>query len=116
IDFVRVDPAVNAFPRGYDLVTFKSMLHDWPDELMQAFLSRAHDALNPGGTVLLFERSLVEIGASQLAYSQIPIMLFFRSYRTADDYVRALTRAGFGDIESKLVELDMPFMLIAAKK
>lgn len=90
IDFMRVNPAAEAFPQSYDLVTFKSMLHDWPDEPMEQFLSRAHHALRPGGTLLLFERSLVEIGAVQLPYAQIPIMLFFRSYRGGDDYVRAL--------------------------
>jgi hypothetical protein len=116
IDFIRVDPAADALPQGYDLVTFKSMLHDWPDEPMQRFLARAHAALPAGGTVLLFERSLVEIGAEQLPYGQIPIMLFFRSYRAGEAYVRALDRAGFRDVELKMVDLDMPFMLLTAKK
>jgi hypothetical protein len=116
IDFIRVDPANPSLAQGYDLVTFKSMLHDWPDEAMQQFLVRAHYALESGGTVLLFERSLVDIGAQQLPYAQVPIMLFFRSYRTGDEYVCALTRAGFRGIELRMVELDMPFMLITAKK
>jgi SAM-dependent methyltransferase len=116
IDFVEADAADGALPQGHDLVTFKSMLHDWPDEPMRAFLARAHAALAPGGTVLIYERGPVEIGEGGLAYGQVPLMLFFRSYRTAPDYAAALAQAGFRDISVKTVELDMPFLLVSAKK
>lgn len=116
IDFVRASPAVGPLPGGFDLLTFKSMLHDWPDEPMRQFLRRAHDALVTGGTLLIFERSVVEIGDRQLDYCHIPIALFFRSYRVAEDYSAALREAGFRDIAHTMIELDMPFMLLTARK
>jgi len=116
IDFAKVVRGGGPYPDGYDLVTFKSMLHDWPDEPMQQFLSRAYDALLPGGTLLIFERSLVEIFERPVAYVQIPLLLFFRAYRVAGDYRQPLANAGFTGIEIKSVALDMPFMLITAKK
>ncbi len=115
IDFVRATPERGPLPPGADLVTFKSMLHDWPGEPMQAFLDRAHDALQPGGTVLIFERSPVVV--DQLPpYPAIPLLLFFRSYRAAEDYRQPLSQAGFVDFEARPVDLDMPFMLVTAKK
>lgn len=116
IDFVNVKPAGGAMPQSYDLVTFKSMLHDWPDEPMQDFLARAHAALRPGGKLLIFERSRAPVGPAQVAYSQIPIMLFFRSYRSAADYAQPLEKAGFRDISATTIDLDMPFMLVTASK
>lgn len=116
IDFIRTHNTDAAMPRGYDLVTFKSMLHDWPDEPMQQFLRRAHDALLPGGTLLLFERSHVHIGDKQLPYALMPIVLFFRSYRAGSDYCGPLRQAGFRDIELTTVDLDMPFILLTARK
>lgn len=116
IDFVRANRGGGRYPGGQDLVTFKSMLHDWPDEPMQQFLFRAFDALQPGGTLLIFERSLVEIGARPLSFVQVPLLLFFRAYRLAEDYRQPLANAGFAEIEMKSAELDMPFLLITARK
>lgn len=116
IEFAEADASGGALPRGHDLITFKSMLHDWPDEPMRSFLARAHAALVPGGTVLIYERGPVNIGSAQLAYGQVPLMLFFRSYRSAPDYVAALAQAGFRDIDVKTVDLDMPFLLVSARK
>lgn len=116
IGFSRVAREGGPFPAGHDLVTFKSMLHDWPDEAMRAFLAQAYEALAPGGTVLIYERGPVEIQETQLAYGQVPLMLFFRSYRTGADYAGPLRQAGFRDIATQTVDLDMPFMLVTARK
>lgn len=116
IGFVEAAAAGGPLPQGCDLITFKSMLHDWPDEAMRAFLASAHDALVRGGSVLIFERGPVETGIVPLAYGQVPLMLFFRSYRTVAQYVAALTQAGFRDIGVRTVDLDMPFLLLSARK
>ncbi len=116
IDFARAGRAGGSMPCGADLVTFKSMLHDWPDDRMEDFLARAHEALAPGGTLLIFERGLVEAGERQVPFAMIPLLLFFRSYRSPHDYREPLARAGFVDIESSTIELDMPFMLVTARK
>jgi hypothetical protein len=116
IDFIETAGADSDFPSGFDTVCFKSMLHDWPDREMRGFLERAYHALDAGGRLLIFERGLLEVGASQVPYSLIPIMLFFRSYRSAEDYVMHLEQIGFREIVRKTIELEMPFMLITAVK
>jgi hypothetical protein len=116
IDFKSAGPSDAALPHGYDLVTFKSMLHDWPHAHMRRFLARAHGALLPGGRVLIFERTWIETDSEQVSYSMIPILLFFRSYRLASEYKDPLSAAGFSDIEVTMVNLDTPFMLLTATK
>lgn len=116
IDFIETAGTDTNFPSGFDVVCFKSMLHDWPEREMRGFLERAYHALDAGGRLLIFERGLLEIGASQIPYSLIPIMLFFRSYRPAEDYVMHLEQIGFHQVVVKTIELEMPFMLITAVK
>lgn len=116
IDFVSAGAAPADFPKGFDTICFKSMLHDWPDGDMVEFLERAYQSLDSGGRLLIFERGMVEIGASQMPYSLIPIMLFFRSYRSPEDYAWHLDRIGFRDIKIQVIELEMPFYLITAVK
>lgn len=103
-------------PPGHDLISFKSMLHDWPDGDMRAFLARAHAALPSGGRVLIFERSWPHNLQHPLSYGQLPLLMFFRSYRTPDHYCTALEETGFRAIETVTIELDMPFVLIAATR
>lgn len=45
-----------ALPRPVDVVLLKSVLHDWNDDDAARILRRAHDALAPGGRVLVIER------------------------------------------------------------
>ncbi|MES2533124.1 MAG: methyltransferase [Pseudomonadota bacterium] len=118
VRFVRRDRAQPALPAGHDLVTFKSMLHDWPDAEMADFLRRAHDALAPGGTLLIFERRQLPVDndALSLPYGQVPLMLFFRSYRTPQAYRAQLSALGFQSITVAEVLLDMPFLLITATR
>jgi ubiquinone/menaquinone biosynthesis C-methylase UbiE len=116
IDFVKSAGTQDATPQGFDLVTFKSMLHDWPDPEMQQFLEKAHHSLVPGGTLLIFERAQMEVGDAQVPYAVIPFMLFFRSYRAPEAYAERLARLGFRDIEVQVIELEMPFILITATK
>ena len=104
------------FPGGFDLVCFKSMLHDWPAAQARAFLAQAWQALDAGGTVLIFERSLSLAENGPVPYASLPLLLFFRSYRSSGDYRAALAAAGFVDIEMSSVALDLPFLLISARK
>lgn len=115
IRFVKAKLASEPLPPGHDIVSFKSMLHDWPEGRVQQFLGRAYRALAPGGTVLIFERA-TDAGRRNVPYSLIPLLLFFRSYRSSGDYVRYLETAGFRDIRVDAVELDMPFLLVSATK
>lgn len=116
IRYVRRDPLQPALPSGHDLVCFKSMLHDWPDAEMGDFLQRAFNALAPGGTLMIFERGELVIDGAQVGYGQLPLMLFFRSYRRPETYEARLRALGFSAIQTRRVMLDMSFILITAVK
>lgn len=116
IEFVSAGETPTEFPCGFDTVCFKSMLHDWPDAEMRQFLERAWRALDRGGRLVIFERSLIVAGNAQIPYALIPIMLFFRSYRSPHDYVGLLEKIGFRDIAWQTIELEVPFMLVTAVK
>jgi hypothetical protein len=116
IDFIKAGRVRAVFPSGFDTVCFKSMLHDWPDAEMHDFLQRARDSLNPGGTLLIFERGMFDPAASGIPYSLMPIMLFFRSYRAPEEYAAHLAGLGMRDIRIQAMELDTPFILVTAVK
>ena len=116
ITFVKADVRTDPLPSGYDLVTFKSMLHDWPEEEADRFITKAARCLNPGGTLLIFERGPIRAGEAIPPFSMLPILLFFRSYRLPAVYTRKMETLGLRDIEQREIELDTPFFLVTARK
>ena len=116
IGFSLASPQREALPGGFDLVTFKSMLHDWPDDETRQFLAQAREALVPGGTLLIFERGPYQPHAAPVPYGLLPVLLFFRSYRPSSSYQHWLQELGFRDIQSQSLALDMPFHLITARR
>jgi ubiquinone/menaquinone biosynthesis C-methylase UbiE len=116
ISFIKTNGSGEPIPQGFDLVTFKSMLHDWPDIEMEAFLAKAYHSLIPDGTLLIFERGQFKTGDALPPYSIIPVLLFFRSYRSPGHYKTCLEKLGFRDIKIMEIQLEMPFILITATK
>jgi len=116
IEFIKGNAFVDALPQGFDLITFKSMLHDWPEQETQDLLKKAAKALAPGGTLLIFERGPLEIGEAMLPYSMLPFLLFFRSFRLPQVYEALLRQLGFENIEVKRVDLETPFFIITSTK
>ena len=91
-------------------------MHDWPDDEAYAFLGKAADALQPGGTIMIFERAPLRIVPAVTAVSMIPNLLTFRSYRPAGLYMDHLAALGFAMIQSVSVELDSTFSIITGRK
>lgn len=116
IGFVRGDLRSDPLPAGHDLVTFKSVLHDWPQEDADRFLEAAVRALEPGGTVVIFERGPFDPQLRPPTFADLPVLLFFRSYRAPDGYLATLARLGLESIDCRAVELDTPMFLIRARK
>jgi hypothetical protein len=116
ISFARRDVRRDPLPQGYDLVTFKSMLHDWPEPQALEFLDKAADSLASGGTILIFERLPLQFDGRTPPFSIIPILLFFRSYREPTVYIDHLKKRGFDQFERHEVDLDTRFQLLAAKR
>ncbi len=116
VRFKEGDGRRDPLPEGCDLVTFKSMLHDWPEEQAATFLQRVSAVLEPGGTVLIFERDTVQVGREPLDFGALPLVAFAGAYRGPEFYVRTLEALGFGEIRVERVELELPFFLLTALK
>lgn len=116
IRFVKGDARRDALPDGHDLISFKSMLHDWPEETARQYLAKAAQALAPGGTLMVFERAPLALRARTPAFSTLPTLLFFRSYRPAAFYAEALQSMGFTDIAAREIELESTFFLVTGRK
>lgn len=116
IGFFKADLRHDPLPDGYDLISFKSMLHDWPEAEACAFLAKAAAAVQPGGMLLIFERAPLQVQAAVPGYSALPIMMFFRSYRPPDAYLRQLHALGMVELRCLSVQLDTPFHLISARR
>lgn len=114
ITFVEGSALTDPLPGDRDLVSFKSMLHDWPDAEAGRFVARASAALKPGGTLLIFERGPVEAG--DRSWALIPFLLFFRSFRPPTLYTDRLAALGFRDIRVQTIDLETPFFLVTGRK
>jgi hypothetical protein len=116
IDFYAGDFLANAIPRDVDLITCKSLLHDWPIAHVNAILQQVFDSLLPGGRLVIFEREQCDDVAKRFCFGMLPVLMFFRSYRPSDIYKTILKSLGFGEITYQQVVLDWPFSLITALK
>jgi SAM-dependent methyltransferase len=116
VGFIKGDLRSDPLPTGYDLVSFKSMLHDWPPEDAERFLAQAVQALSPGGTLLIFERSPLQLREAAVPFSLIPTLLFFRSYRPPAQYAAWLEALGMRELVLREVQLDTAFFVLSAKK
>jgi SAM-dependent methyltransferase len=116
ISFLRGNALADELPGDFDLVTFKSMLHDWPEKEARELIGKGAQALKPGGTLLIFERGPIEVDRGALPYSAIPMLLFFHSFRGPSLYIEQLGALGFQDIAVQRVDLEMPFFLLTGTK
>ena len=116
IGFFKADLRRDPLPAGYDLISFKSMLHDWPVDQACGFLAKAAAAVQPGGTLLIFERAPLEVREAVPGHSALPLMMFFRSYRSPEPYLQQLHALGMVDLRCLHLRLDTPFFAITARR
>ncbi|HYL79602.1 MAG TPA: methyltransferase [Candidatus Acidoferrum sp.] len=112
ITFCEGDALADPWPDGCDLVTFKSMLHDWPEREAQRLLAKAAGCLAPGGTVLIFERAPIASGSGAGSYGLIPFLLFAHCFRPPDWYADQLRPLGFQGVAAHRIDLETPFSLV----
>jgi ubiquinone/menaquinone biosynthesis C-methylase UbiE len=115
ITFQKGDVRSDVLPEGFDLISFKSFLHDWPEDEVDTILARAAAVSPPGGSLLIFERAPIEAPETALPYAIIPGLLFLHFYREAEFYTQRLAALGLKDINVQRIDLEMPFHLITAK-
>lgn len=116
INFIAVNALEHALPAEQGVVSFKSMLHDWPEPAIERLLQQAFAALKPGGRLLVFERAPIDFTQEFPIYGNLPTLLFFRSYKSQQFYRDAIERAGFKHISCRKLSLEMDFHLIEAIK
>lgn len=116
IGFMPVDLRREPIPFGYDLISFKSMLHDWPEADARQFVDKAVRALDRGGTLLIFERAPMTFAGTTPPLSMLPNLLFFRSYRPASQYTNQLESLGMTDVVARPVALDSEWYVVTGRK
>ena len=116
ITYMPTDLRRDPIPFGFDLITFKSMLHDWPEAEARQFVDKAVRALNRGGTVLIFERAPLSVRDAVPQMSMLPNLLFFRSYRPASDYENQLSALGMTDVGHQSIMLDSEWYVVTGRK
>jgi SAM-dependent methyltransferase len=116
VSFFPTDMRGDDLPLPADLVSFKSVLHDWPDADAERLLERAYGLVRPGGRLLIFERGPIELRGRRISYAMAPDLVFLHFLRPADLYLRKLAQLGFVSIEHRRLELDMGFHLIVARR
>ncbi len=104
----------DALPTGHDLITCKSVLHDWPDDLTEVIVKKCFHALPANGRLLIFERQQWDLDQYPMGYGLLPVLLFFRSYRQPEFYTKLLKAVGFEEVNVQIIALEVPFMLITA--
>jgi SAM-dependent methyltransferase len=116
IEFVAADARRDPLPPGHDAISFKSVLHDWPEADMRLLVGRARDALPPGGRLFIAERGAFAPGAAPLTYAAAANLVFARFYRSPSAYAELLTELGFADVTTSTVDIEMPFHVVAGTK
>ena len=116
LTFVEGDLRHDPLPAGADLVVFKSVLHDWPNRDIAAFLGKAAASLNPGGRIAIFERLPFKFDTALPAFHDLPNLMFMHVLRQPSLYRDLLGGLGFEQISQQAIALDMPFCLTVATK
>lgn len=99
----------DTLPTGADIATLVRVVHDHDDARVMTLLRAVHDALVPGGTLLLAEPMAGTRGAEPMgdAYFGFYLLAMGRGQpRTAQQLAAMLELAGFGGV--RLLETRMP--------
>jgi SAM-dependent methyltransferase len=104
-DFLSEDE----LPGGHDMIILSMIMHDWPEDQNRRLLRKCHDALEPGGKVLIRELIVDDERTgprSAALMSMVMLMETFGRNYTEGEYRAWLDEAGFRDVH--VVALDAP--------
>ncbi len=116
VSYLPLDMRFDALPAGHDLISFKSVLHDWPADEAFKLMARACAALPAGGQLLIYERARIPIEDMAMSYAAAANLVFAPFFRDAGFYIEALGALGLREITAETVEIETPFHLITARK
>jgi acetylserotonin N-methyltransferase len=103
IEFVAGDFFVDDLPPA-DLYAAGRILHDWPEEKIDALAGRVYRALPEGGAILVAETVAHDDGVGPLWANLQSLSMLLACEgreRTAAGYERLLKRAGFATVETR---------------
>jgi SAM-dependent methyltransferase len=115
LGFVGGDFLKEPLPRGYDVISFVRVLHDWPAEVARTLLQSAAKALAPGGMVVVSEefRTADRLGVQFFwTYFLVGVDACVSRLREIDWYLSALQDSGFEQAQV----LGGAFEIVAARK
>lgn len=114
LGFVAGDFFAEALPRGYDVLAFVRVLHDWREAQARQLLEKARDALRPGGMVVICEelRSPDRLAIQFFwSYFLIGVDACESRLRELEWYLATLEQLGFEDTRVH----EGPFEIITAR-
>lgn len=101
-------------PKGGDLHLLKQIIHDWDEERAALVLANCHDALSPGGKLLLIE--MVVPGDNQPNFAQAMdlnmLTILGGRERTEEEYRTLLEASGFR--LERVIATRSPFSVLEA--
>jgi acetylserotonin O-methyltransferase len=103
VDLIAGDFFKDPLPPA-DLYTLGRVLHDWSEEKARALLAKIHQALPPGGALLIAERLLDESKTAPLSTLMQSLNMLICTEgkeRTLSEYAALLAAAGFADVEGR---------------
>jgi len=116
IKLIEGDFFTAPYPEGISSISFSNVLQDWSKEKRAHLLSRAFDALQPGGLIVIVECMLDEGHNGPLLSAIMSLNMFIETAGgeslSALEYAAMLSEIGFSRIEA--VSTFMPFGIVKA--
>jgi SAM-dependent methyltransferase len=116
IDFQPGDFLKDPWSGLFDVITFKSVLHDWPDQHARVLLQKAWDHLTHGGRLVVLERVNIPGGQVPLGFGQSPVWMFWNHYRSPGFYESFAAEYLNTRPETRIIQADMPWMALQMVK
>lgn len=119
IGFAGGDFCVDPLPRGADVATLVRVLHDHDDDRVARLLRAVHDALEPGGRVVVAEPMADTRGARAMGDAYFGMYLLAMGSgkpRTADRLAELLRDAGFLAVREAPTALPLQARVLTATR
>ncbi|PPQ32295.1 methyltransferase [Rhodoblastus sphagnicola] len=109
----------DSLPKGADVLSLIRVLHDHDDEAARAIIARAHDALEPGGTLLIAEPMGGGRGSDRVsdAYFNFYLLAMGRGRtRSVAEITCLLEASGFSDVRAVASRRPMLANILVAQR
>jgi demethylspheroidene O-methyltransferase len=113
------DFMADPLPHGADVISLVRVLFDHPDDRVRPLLRRVHDALAPGGTVLVAEPMSGTPGAARMGDAYFGFYLLAMGHgrpRSAEEHMGLLSDAGFSAARCVPTRLPIQTSLVVATR